>query len=234
MELSKPWPEPFTVNEKSPYGWRKHPISGKRKFHQGVDVAGFFPVTVAADGVVSHIGWSPRGGGHTVLIDHGQIVTVYYHGAHRTGLRKGQRVSAGEFIYTSGTTGASTGNHCHFEVRKRGGRWGNTLDPVPFLNGAAVVVKPALLKVDGRMGRNTWKAFQTALTSAGFPLGRIDGRPGPMTYKAIQRWAGSEPDGVWGPNTRRAVQSRLDVEPDGVWGRLTISALQRAINDGAI
>jgi len=39
---------------------------------------------------------------------------------------------------------------------------------------------------------------------------------------------------VFGPNTRRAVQLLLDVKPDGVWGRLTISALQRAINEGAI
>ena len=234
MKLHNPWPEGRTINARSPYGWRRHPISGKRKFHHGVDVAGSFPVTAAGDGVVTKIGWSPLGGGHTVLIDHGQIVTVYYHGAHRTGLRKGQRVSAGEFVYTSGTTGASTGNHLHFEVRKRGGRWGNTLDPVPFLNGAAVVVKPALLKVDGRMGRNTWKAFQTALTNAGFPLGRIDGRPGRMTYTAIQKWAGAEPDGVWGPLSRKSVQAKLGVKPDGVWGRITVSALQRALNDGSI
>jgi len=235
MRLRNPWPEGRTINARSPYGWRaKHPITGRRTFHHGVDVAGVFPVTVAGDGVVVKIGWSRTGGGHTVLIDHGQIVTVYYHGAHRTGLRKGQRVVTGDFIYTSGTTGASTGNHLHFEVRKRGGRYKNTQDPVPFLDGAPVVVKPALLKVDGRLGRNTWKAFQTALTNAGFPLGRIDGRPGRMTYTAIQKWAGAKPDGVFGPNTRRAVQLLLDVKPDGVWGRLTISALQRAINEGKI
>jgi len=97
MKLQNPWPEGYSINTRSPFGWRIHPISKKRKFHQGVDVAGSFPVTAAADGVVTKIGWSPRGGGHTVLIDHGDIVTVYYHGAHRTELKKGQRVKAGDF-----------------------------------------------------------------------------------------------------------------------------------------
>jgi murein DD-endopeptidase MepM/ murein hydrolase activator NlpD len=131
--LQNPWPNGYTINKNSPYGYRIHPITGKRKFHQGVDVAGSFPVTVAADGKVMKVGWAPKGGGHTVLIDHGDIVTVYYHGAHKTALKVGQSVKAGDFIYTSGTTGASTGNHLHFEVRKPGGKWGQTLDPELFL-----------------------------------------------------------------------------------------------------
>ena len=107
MKLQNPWPAGYSINKNSPFGYRIHPISKKKKFHNGVDVGGTFPVTAAADGVVSKIGWSPKGGGHTVLIDHGDIVTVYYHGAHKTRLRKGQRVQAGDFIYTSGTTGAA-------------------------------------------------------------------------------------------------------------------------------
>ena len=133
MKLQNPWPEGYSINKNSPFGNRIHPISGKKKFHNGVDVAGSFPVTAAADGVVKKIGWSPTGGGHTVLIDHGEIVTVYYHGAHRTALKKGQKVSTGDFIYTAGSTGASTGDHLHFEVRNRGGRWGDVLDPELFL-----------------------------------------------------------------------------------------------------
>lgn len=131
--LQNPWPNGYTINTRSPYGWRVHPISGTRKFHHGVDVAGKFPVTAAAAGRVMKVGWSPSGGGHTVLIDHGDIVTVYYHGAHRTALMVGQEVEAGEFIYTAGNTGASTGAHLHFEVRGPGGRWGDTLNPEEFL-----------------------------------------------------------------------------------------------------
>lgn len=232
MKLQNPWPEGYSINKNSPFGWRRHPISGKRKFHNGVDVGGTFSVTAAADGVVSKIGWSPKGGGHTVLIDHGDIVTVYYHGAHKTKLRKGQRVQAGDFIYTSGTTGASTGNHLHFEVRGRGGRWGDVRDPELYLSGRAP--KP-VNKVSGRLDKATWKQWQTALKDGGYmPVGRIDGIPGPMTYRAIQRWAGVKDNGILGPATRRAVQRKLEVKPDGKWGRLTISELQRRLNKGSI
>lgn len=133
--LQNPWPAGRTINPKSRYGPRTHPITGKPgTFHHGVDVAGSFPVTAAADGTVMKVGWSPTGGGHTVLISHGDIVTVYYHGAHKTALRKGQAVKAGDFIYQSGSTGVSTGAHLHFEVRRGPqGRWGDTMDPEQFL-----------------------------------------------------------------------------------------------------
>ena len=231
MKLQNPWPEGYSINKNSPFGYRIHPISGKKKFHNGVDVAGTFPVTAAADGVVSKVGWSPRGGGHTVLIDHGEIVTVYYHGAHKTELKKGQRVQAGDFIYTSGTTGASTGNHLHFEVRRRGGRWGDVLDPELYLNGKA----PAPVnRVSGKLDKATWIQWQTMLSKGGYNPGRIDGRPGKMTYAAIQRWVGVKDDGILGPITRKAVQKKLGVKADGIWGKLTISALQRKLNAGDI
>jgi len=229
MNLTKPWPEPFTVNEKSPYGWRKHPISGKRAFHHGVDVRGSFPCTVTDEGVVSHIGFSRRGGGHVVKIDHGEYVSVYYHGKHRTGLKKGSRVVTGQEVYPSGTTGASTGVHLHYELRKRGGIWGQTVDPMPHFMGK---VSAPVIKVDGRLGRNTWREIQRGLKGHGLYLGRLDGRPGTLTYTALQEWAGANPDGRMGPNTRRAVQEKLGVKADGNWGRLTISAMQRALNDG--
>ena len=231
MKLQAPWPADKSINKNSPFGWRVHPISHKKKFHNGVDVAGSFPVTAAADGVVSHVGYSRTGGGHTVLIDHGEIVTVYYHGAHATALKKGQRVQTGDFIYKSGTTGASTGNHLHFEVRKRGGRWGNVLDPELYLDGKA----PAPVNnVSGKLDKATWKQWQTALNKAGHNAGRPDGIPGKMTYAAIQRWAGAKDDGILGVNTRRAVQSKLGVKPDGIWGKMTISELQRRLNKGSI
>jgi len=229
MRLQQPWPKGKTINKASPYGWRRHPISGKRKFHRGVDVAGSFPVTAAGDGVVGHIGWSRSGGGHVVGIDHGSLWTFYYHGAHATKLRKGQRVEAGDAIYTSGTTGASTGNHLHFEVRKSK-TWGNTVDPELYLSERAPV---ASNKVSGRLDKTTWKQWQTALKDYGYK-GRIDGIPGRHTYTAMQKWAGCKADGIIGPNTRRAVQTKLGVKPDGKWGKLTISALQRKLNAGKI
>jgi len=96
MKLSNPWPKGYTINKRSPYGWRT--LHGKRRFHHGVDVAGSFEALVAADGVVSHIGWSRWGGGHVVKVDHGDFVSVYYHGADETNLMRGERVFPGRWF----------------------------------------------------------------------------------------------------------------------------------------
>ena len=233
MRLVNPWP----VNKKitSPFGYRIHPISKTRKLHRGVDVAGRFPITAAADGVVAHIGWSPNGGGHVVIVDHGDIHTVYYHLEYKTHLNKGDRVNINTRIGMSGNTGASTGDHLHFEVRTRRA-WGSQVDPVPYLQKNNLGAKPAL-RVDGRMGKNTWRAWQTQLASAGHYKGRVDGKPGKWTYEAIQRAVGVPVDGVMGPQTRKAVQARLKSwdyyidAVDGVWGKITYTALQRSLND---
>ena len=232
MKLQKPWPDGFTINPNGKYGMRKHPITGRQTKHRGLDVAGTFPVSSAAPGVVVHIGWSPKGGGHTVIIDHGEVHTAYYHGAHKTGLRVGQRVEAGTFIYTSGTTGASTGVHLHFETRTgRRGQWGTDVDPTPYLNGNAAV---STLKVSGRADRATWKQWQTWLQEQGFYGGRVDGIAGPMTYRAIQTWVGTPRTGRLDPPTRKAVQERIGVTVDGVWGRSTWSTIQRKLNEGSL
>jgi hypothetical protein len=230
MKLQQPWPDGYSVNPNGKYGMRRHPITGRQAKHRGIDIAGVFAVTSAGPGVVAHIGWSPRGGGHTVIIDHGEVHTAYYHGAHRTRLRVGQRVEAGAFIYTSGTTGASTGNHLHFEVRKRR-NWGSDVDPTPYLNGNAAV---PVLPVSGREDRATWKQWQTWLQEQLFYDGRIDGIAGPMTYRAIQCWLSVPRTGRLDVVTRRAVQKHLGVTVDGVWGRGTWSTLQRKLNEGSL
>jgi hypothetical protein len=234
MKLVQPWSDQYNINARSPYGWRKHPITGRRTFHHGVDVAMPVgsPLTAPADGVVVHKG-NGGSGGVTLIVKHADnLFTVYYHLQKPSHLNKGDRVATGDLIAFSGNTGASTGPHLHWEVRKSQ-RWGDTIDPVPFLQGAASV-QPAPLKVDGRLGRNTWKAWQTALKAAGYYKGVPDGRPGVMTYRAVQAWAGVKQDGVIGPITRRAVQEKLGVKPDGKWGRITISELQRSLNMGRI
>lgn len=230
MRLVKPWPDGFTVNPNGKYGMRKHPITGRQAKHRGLDVAGTFPVTSAGPGVVAHVGWSPKGGGHVVIIDHGEVHTAYYHGAQATKLRVGQRVESGTFIYTSGTTGSSTGVHLHFEVRKRK-TWGTDVDPTPYLNGNAAA---STLKVSGRPDKASWRQWQTWLQEQRFYDGRVDGIPGPMTYRAIQSWVGTPRTGQLDVVTRRAVQKRIGVTVDGVWGRDTWSTIQRKLNEGSL
>lgn len=134
MKLKAPWPDGYEINARSPFGWRIHPITGKRKFHHGVDVAlpVGTPLTAPADGVIAHKG-SGASGGFTLIVEHApDLFTVYYHLAKPSHLSKGTKVKQGEVIAHSGNTGASTGPHLHWEVR-RSRTWGDTTDPVPYL-----------------------------------------------------------------------------------------------------
>lgn len=236
--LQYPWPGGRPINPNGGYGWRIHPMSGTRRFHTGIDIGGTYPVTAAGDGTVVTVGWNPTGGGNTVVINHGDIHTAYYHGRERTPLKRGQQVKAGDFIYVSGATGVATGPHLHFEVR-RAQNQATHVDPVPFLKGAPqpTPVKPGGLVVDGIMGPRTWSAWQEVLKFEYGYEGRIDGIPGPMTNRAIQRsvraygYVGPI-SGRLGPFTRRGVQRRLNVTPDAIWGRMTISRLQERLNAG--
>jgi len=230
VKLANPWPVGYTINARSPYGPRKHPITGKMSMHHGVDVAGTFPVTVPAKGVVTHIGYSARGGGNTVLISHGSIVTVYYHGYLATTLMLGQHVEVGDYIYTSGSTGASTGNHLHFEVRVGpAGNWGDTLNPEDYLGQGET---DTVLKITGKLDKATWTALQTALKGHGLYTGTIDGIPGRLTYTALQRWSDAPETGKLDVATRKAVQRRIGVDDDGVWGSVTITELQGELHRG--
>jgi murein DD-endopeptidase MepM/ murein hydrolase activator NlpD len=132
MELLQPWPEPYQINARSPYGPRRHPITGKQTFHHGIDVAMPVgtPLTAAADGEIVHKG-NNGSGGVTLIIRHANnFHTVYYHLRSPSSRSLGERVSAGDKVAYSGNTGASTGPHLHFELR-RSRKWGDTLDPVP-------------------------------------------------------------------------------------------------------
>ena len=124
------WPVSGRVSSR--FGWRIHPISGRRKLHTGLDIAAPTgrPITAAADGTVLVAG--NRGGlGLAVDIAHGGgLVTRYAHQS-RLAVRAGQRVTRGQVIGYVGSTGMSTGPHLHFEVRVGGA----PQDPLPWLGG---------------------------------------------------------------------------------------------------
>ena len=122
------------MNARSGFGWRVHPITGKRTFHQGIDVAlpVGTPLTAPADGVVVKKGNGPSGGVTLILKHEDNRHTVYYHLQKPSHLAKGAKVERGDLIAYSGNTGASTGPHLHMEVR-RSARWGDTVDPMPYL-----------------------------------------------------------------------------------------------------
>lgn len=105
----------------SPFGWRRHPISGNLKFHTGVDVAGNHgsPIRAAGDGHIIYSGWY-GGYGNAIVIDHGGGVSTLY--AHSSALyvTVGQEVKKNQTIAAIGSTGMANGPHLHFEVRQNG------------------------------------------------------------------------------------------------------------------
>jgi len=103
----------------SRFGFRRHPILGYNKMHQGIDfgVGTGTPVLAAGDGVVVEARrWG--GYGNWVRIRHsGGYETGYAHlSRFGKGLKPGMRVSQGQVIGYVGSTGASTGPHLHFTV----------------------------------------------------------------------------------------------------------------------
>ncbi len=101
----------------STFGWRKHPKTGKRLFHTGLDIAAWpgTPVRATADGIVSFAGWS-GGSGRLVVIEHGFGYTTCYAHNRKIIVKVGQKVKRGDIIAYVGSTGNTTGPHVHYEV----------------------------------------------------------------------------------------------------------------------
>lgn len=109
----------------SSFGFRRHPIAGYRKMHQGIDFAAGMgtPVVAPADGVVVEARrWG--GYGNWLRIRHANgLDTGYGHlSRYASGMRAGQRVSQGQVVAFVGSTGASTGPHLHYEIWRGGQR----------------------------------------------------------------------------------------------------------------
>jgi len=92
--------------------------------HNGLDYDGETgdPLYAVDHGVVIYSGWSDRGYGNTIVIDHGNGYLSLY--AHI--MDGGFAVSCGQIVYGGatigymGSTGNSTGSHLHFELRLNG------------------------------------------------------------------------------------------------------------------
>ncbi|MCG9130424.1 peptidoglycan DD-metalloendopeptidase family protein [Candidatus Poribacteria bacterium] len=104
----------------SQFGWRNHPVTKNREFHQGLDIktrAGV-PVIAAADGTVVQVGKSGYLG-NTIEITHevSGYKTLYAHlQGYAEGLKVNQEVVRGQIIGYVGNTGRSTGAHLHYGI----------------------------------------------------------------------------------------------------------------------
>ena len=105
----------------SPFGLRRHPISGNGDFHTGLDIAAAegADVYAAYPGLVAEVGESEIYGNY-VTLDHGGGLTTTYCHCSAILAREGQRLKVGARIAEVGSTGVSTGPHLHFEARVNG------------------------------------------------------------------------------------------------------------------
>ena len=103
----------------SPFGMRKHPISGFYKMHQGTDFAAKegTPIMASGSGTITRAKWC-GGGGNCIKIKHNSTYqTIYAHmKSFAKGIKVGKKVRQGQIIGYVGSTGMSTGPHLHYEV----------------------------------------------------------------------------------------------------------------------
>ncbi len=115
----KPPMEHYYVS--SPYGPRKHPVTGKYRMHHGIDLAGTWQenVSVSADGTVVFAGYHGSFG-KVIRIKHNYgIMTTYGHLA-KINVRRGDLVNEGQVIGKMGRTGKVKGAHLHYEISVNG------------------------------------------------------------------------------------------------------------------
>jgi murein DD-endopeptidase MepM/ murein hydrolase activator NlpD len=135
IELRRVWGELFRYPARgwisSPYGYRADPFTGKRRFHNGIDIAGAHdaPVVAAMDGTVLETGYNDSAGNYIVIGHVGGYTTFYAH-LEKIHVTRGTRVAEGRRIGDVGNTGYSTGSHLHFTIF----RWGKPVNPVLLLH----------------------------------------------------------------------------------------------------
>ena len=105
----------------SGYGYRRDPIYGTSKFHEGMDFSSPIgtPVYATGNGTVTNASWKSQYG-NLIEISHGYNYTTRYAHLSEILVKPGQAVKRGDLIGKVYNTGKSTGPHLHYEVRFRG------------------------------------------------------------------------------------------------------------------
>jgi len=115
------WPANGRVSSR--FGWRRHPVFGGRRHHNGIDIAARHGTNVfAADRGSVIISAYSSGYGNYIVINHGNGMTTLYAHLSSRKVSVGTAVSRGQVIGLIGSTGVSTGPHLHFEVTVNGSR----------------------------------------------------------------------------------------------------------------
>lgn len=112
---------PIRMNEfslSSGFGYRRDPVYGFTKFHEGLDLTSSIGTEVRAtgDGVVT-VSRREAGYGNCIDIDHGYNYLSRYAHLSELLVKEGETVKRGQVIGRVGSSGKSIGPHLHYEVR---------------------------------------------------------------------------------------------------------------------
>ncbi len=125
----KSWPVKGAIS--SGYGMRRHPVTRRNSFHNGIDIKARQGTSILspADGVVVSAG---RAGlmGRMVKIRTRAGKTLYFGHMHKIKCRKGDKIRPGQLIGTVGSSGRATGPHLHFAVASSG----RYINPLTYLS----------------------------------------------------------------------------------------------------
>lgn len=190
----------------SSFGYRIDPITGKKKYHNGLDEVskvknrnlyaidtGYVQKTVTGQNK------SKSGYGNYIWVRYPRYnLSLLYAHCNKVLLKKGDKVKKGDVVAIMGTTGKSTGVHLHLGMT--------------------------------RIGSNIWlNPVKYDMLSDKYNLTRVlrKGSKG-NDVKKLQKEVGTKADGIFGNNTRTAVikfQKNNKLTADGIVGKNTAHAL---------
>ena len=104
----------------SNFGYRINPITKKRQFHRGLDMAAprNTPIRSTADGIVEHVQPKNIGDyGRVIRLSHNFGFKTTYAHMIKTLVKVGDIVKKGQIIGLVGNSGRSSGPHLHYEIK---------------------------------------------------------------------------------------------------------------------
>ncbi|MBF0548133.1 MAG: M23 family metallopeptidase [Candidatus Riflebacteria bacterium] len=116
----------------SGYGFRRHPITKRRSFHDGIDIRASWgtPIQSPCDGVVVSAARCGAIGRLIKIYDRKRGVMLYF--GHLSAFKCfcGQFIRKGQLIGLVGSSGRATGPHLHFSIKLSGRK----VNPLLFLS----------------------------------------------------------------------------------------------------
>ncbi len=120
---------PLSGRITSKFGDRIHPVTRKKTFHNGIDIAGPIgePIYSPDVGIVTDV-YTTEKGGLTLITQHGGVESRMCH-LDKVHVKKGDQLARGQRIADCGNTGVGTGPHLHWGLKIKG----NYVNPEDYI-----------------------------------------------------------------------------------------------------